>query len=215
MRNAAGADELVRHVEPRDDIANVNFLVSAIGEIRDIGACEAERIEHEKALRLFVGLLNEPAETRRRIGVERIDVSLDLARQQFLPRRTARARDGAVRRPVVLPIKSEIHERLIARRLAALHEVRTLQADQRRHEFRRAHLFHRASHARGSLGHRGGIKIPLVAVGHVFRGQGRTMRLLEIFEKVRFIRRDDLPLGSAHLARDVVKMLGRRPGGDH
>ena len=110
----------------------------------------------------------------------------------------------------MLPIKSEADECLIARRFATVQEIGTLRRDHGGQRLGSAELFHRAPHARRSLGHRRAVQIPLVARRRAFGRQLRAVFRLEVFEKIFLVRDEYLPLRRRRLLRDLVKMIRLR-----
>eukprot|EP01035_Chromulina_nebulosa_P037028 gene37028-biopygen24403 len=146
------------------------------------------------------------------VGEELRDVGLDAAGEFFLPRGAVFAVDGAVGGPVVFPVEAEVDEGAVAGGLATAEEIGALQADEGREQFGRAEFLDGALGAGGGLGQRGGVEIPLVAVGDRFRRERGAVRFFEVGKIIELVGDDHLARGRGFALGDHVEVIaiGRR-----
>ena len=123
MARAGEADDLVRHILTRGDVAHVDVRRAAVGMVGGAGAGPAEGIEDEKAVGL-VGTRNETREVAGGIGLKRVYVGLDAGDDFLLPSSTLAARDRAVGGPVMFPEEADVREGTIPGGCMAAHEFR-------------------------------------------------------------------------------------------
>ena len=187
-------DELRWHLQAGGDVDDVHRRGVAARDVGHVVPWPAQGVVDEEALRSRLSR-DQASEPRDRVGLQRVHVARDLARQPPLPGRPRGVRHVAAPGPVVLPVEPEVHVRLIARRLAARPEARVHEGDQRRQALRASELLHRSPHARADLREGGAVEVPLVPVALGQRGQARAVGRLEVVEEVRFVRDDDLPAG--------------------